>query len=96
MADISPMAGLIQTIIQKQASILGMGVAVRRARNVAGLTIAESGTVESITASENKVLTDLVDQYKSLSGSVGADFCKQAALSYCAENSGMQLPAIFA
>jgi len=85
---------LVEKIIQKQASILGAPVAVRRARNVAGLEVSDGGAVTKMAGNPNLVLTGLVEQFKALSGSVGVDFCKQAAASWLNAHPGVKLPPI--
>ena len=95
MSDVSTAVAyneLATAIIQKQASILGMNVALKRARNVAGLDIDDTGHVSALSGDPNQVIADLVDQYKSLSGSVGVEFCKQAAKAWLNSHANMQLP----
>lgn len=96
MADANPYHSLVEQIIKKQASVLGMAVAVRRAGNVSGLTVSEDGVVQQMQANAIPVLEGLVDQYKALSGAMGVDLCKQAASSFRQAHPDMQLPSILA
>ena len=92
----NPYHGLIEEIIRKQASVMGISVAVRRASNVAGLTIAEDGTVKELQQNAIPVLERLVDQYKALSGAMGVELCKQAASMFRQTHPEMLLPSILA
>jgi hypothetical protein len=87
---------LIEQIVQKQASVLGIAVAVRRARKVAGLEIDDQGAVGAVPANVIPVLEGLVEQYKALSGSMGVEFCKQAAAAARQAHPDMQLPSVLA
>lgn len=85
---------LIEEIIQKQSTILGKTVAVRRARNVSDLVIDDEGTVTSVPANINQAFADLVGQYKALSGGVGLSICKQAAATWHNTFPSATLPLI--
>ena len=73
---------LVEEIVQKQSTILGKTVAVRRARNVADLVIDDEGKVTTVPTNINQAFADLVNQYKALSGPVGLNICKQAAITW--------------
>lgn len=92
MSPASSNGQLIEAIIIKQASILGMSVAVRRARNVAGLTIDDAGKVTGLNGSEQSIMEQLVQQYKALSGAIGVDFCRQAGAEFAKSHAGFTLP----
>lgn len=85
---------LIEAIIQKQATVLGSAVAVRRARNVEGLEVSDDGKVITMAGSGPKVLELLVEQYRALSGSIGVNFCRQAVASWRSAHPDVPLPAI--
>ena len=85
---------LIEGIIQKQSTILGMVVAVRRARNVIGLTVDDAGKVTAVPENMNQTFADLVAQYKALSGPVGLNICKQAATAWLNTHPGAVLPPV--
>ncbi len=85
---------LVEEIIKKQATVLGLAVAIRRARNVSGLLINDEGVVQEMPANIPSALESLVEQYKALSGSMGVEFCKEAASSFRREHPEMQLPPI--
>ncbi|TSA46018.1 hypothetical protein D4R52_01300 [bacterium] len=61
---------LVTEIITKQIDILGPDMAVRRAKNVAGLEVRDDGTVVAIQGDPDTVLRELVDQYITLSGQI--------------------------
>ncbi len=86
---------LIEAIIRKQASVLGMGVAVRRAKNVQGIEVNDQGEVTKITGGELKILSDLAEQFKALSGAIGLGFCREAAAGFALTHPGIKLPPIF-
>lgn len=92
MSSSSPYAQLVENILTKQASVLGMEVAVRRARRVPGLSVSDAGKVETLPAEPISALAALVEQYKALSGSMGVEFCRQVALSFRQAHPEVQLP----
>lgn len=85
---------LVEAIIVKMSTILGKPVAIKRARNVPGMEVDDTGKVTAMPGNANQMLADLVEQYKSLSGSVGHDFCKQAAASWSNTHTSITLPPI--
>jgi len=76
---------ILTEIIKKQAIILGPQIAVLKARNVAGVTVSDDGTVTSIVGDSNTAMQLLIEQYVSLSGeivknAVNSVFAKYPAL----------------
>ncbi len=61
---------IITEIIKKQAIILGPQIAVLKARNVVGITVADDGMITNITGNEQEILQKLIDQYVALSGEI--------------------------
>lgn len=61
---------MLTEIIKKQIVILGPQIAVLKARNVQGLTVADDGIVTDVSGSEQVVLQKLIDEYVSLSGEI--------------------------
>ena len=59
---------LLSEIIAKQSVILGPDIAILKARNVANLTIDDSGKVTDIQGDPQTALKNLVNQYVELSG----------------------------
>jgi len=59
---------LLTEIIQKQVIILGPQIAILKARNVAGLDVADDGTVNKIDGDPSVKLQELINEYVSLSG----------------------------
>jgi hypothetical protein len=90
----TPYQELIEQIIQKQASVIGIAVAVRRARKVPGLELDDQGVVTAVPQNVIPVLEGLVEQYKALSGSMGVEFCKQASALARQAHPDLLLPTI--
>jgi hypothetical protein len=59
---------LLTQVIQKQMVILGPTVALAKARNVNGLTIADDGTVTAMSGQPQELIQGLIDQFVQLSG----------------------------
>ena|SRR3989338_4389370 len=60
----------IAEVVKKQIVILGPDIAILKAREVPGLEVSDSGSVESISGDPLEVLQNLVDKYVSLSGMI--------------------------
>lgn len=87
---------LLEAIIKKQSSIVGLGVAIKRARNVAGLVLDDTGHITESTSTDSAALEGLVNQYKALSGSVGLDFCRQATAEFAGTHADFHTPTFLA
>lgn len=61
---------LLTQVIKKQIVILGPDITLVKARNVAGLTIADDGTVTQITGNPQEVTQRLIEQFMELSGQI--------------------------
>jgi len=61
---------LISEIIHKQSDILGPDMAIRKAKNVAGLELSGDGEPVSLSGDPQQILQALVDQYIALSGEI--------------------------
>ncbi|MEW6610690.1 MAG: hypothetical protein AB1352_03655 [Patescibacteria group bacterium] len=59
---------LLTELIKKQIVILGPDIAVMKARNVSGLTVANDGTVTQMSGDPTDLINQLIEQYVSLSG----------------------------
>jgi hypothetical protein len=59
---------LLTEVIQKQMVILGPSIALAKARNVKGLTVADDGTVVNIDGQPQELIQGLIDQFVQLSG----------------------------
>lgn len=59
---------LLTEVIQKQMVILGPSIALAKARNVKGLTIADDGSVVNIDGQPQELIQGLIDQFVQLSG----------------------------
>lgn len=59
---------LLTEVIKKQIVILGPDITLAKARNVAGLTVADDGTVTAINGDPQLLTKELVNQFMELSG----------------------------
>lgn len=59
---------LLTEVIKKQIVILGPDITLVKARNVAGLTVADDGTVTAISGEPQQITQSLIDQFVQLSG----------------------------
>lgn len=59
---------LLTDVIKKQIVILGPDITLAKARNVKGLTIADDGTVTSLSGDPKEITKELIDQFMELSG----------------------------
>lgn len=59
---------LLTELIKKQVVILGPDIAIMKARNVSGLTVADDGTVTKMNGNPPDLINQLIEQYVSLSG----------------------------
>jgi hypothetical protein len=59
---------LLTEVLQKQMIILGPTIALAKARNVKGLTVADDGTVTNIEGQPQELIQGLIDQFVQLSG----------------------------
>lgn len=61
---------LLTQVIKKQIIILGPDITLAKARNVAGLTVADDGTVMQISGDSQLLTQKLVEQFVQLSGEI--------------------------
>lgn len=61
---------LFSDLIKKQMVMLGPGVALSKARKVAGLTVDDFGTVTAIAGDPQEALKSLAGEYMALSGQI--------------------------
>ena len=59
---------ILSDLIKRQISLLGPQLAIGRARVVAGITIADDGTVTDIAGDPKMMLQKVVDEYFIFSG----------------------------
>lgn len=85
---------LMNAIVQRQASILGIAVAVRRARKVAGLAVGDDGKVLSLSKPPLEALEQMTKEFIDLSGDVGKVFCKVVAKEMMKKYPDLKLPEI--
>jgi hypothetical protein len=70
MEDKEQYKALLSEIIAKQAVILGPDIANLKARNVAQLTIGDTGMVTDIQGDPKEAVEKLIDEYIALSGQI--------------------------
>lgn len=61
---------ILSDIVKKQIVILGPQIAILKARNVPGISVANDGTVTDVGGSEQIILQKLIDEYVALSGEI--------------------------
>lgn len=61
---------VLTDLIKKQMVMLGPNVALGQARKVAGLTVGDDGTVQSVQGDPQQVLSAVAKQYMALSGQI--------------------------
>ncbi|MBI3092653.1 MAG: hypothetical protein HYZ02_00235, partial [Candidatus Levybacteria bacterium] len=54
---------LLTEVIKKQIIVLGPDITLAKARNVAGLTVADDGTVTQISGDPKEVTQKLIEQF---------------------------------
>ena len=59
---------ILSEVIKKQIAILGPSIALSRARNVSGLTVADDGSVTEIQGDPEELTKQLVNEFLDLSG----------------------------
>lgn len=59
---------LLTDVVKKHVVILGPDIALLKARNVKGMTVAPDGTVTTIVGDPRVVLQSLIHEYVALSG----------------------------
>lgn len=59
---------LLTDVIQRQIMLLGPTIAVTKARQVPGITVADDGTVVSFTGDPQQLTQQLIEQFVELSG----------------------------
>lgn len=61
---------LLTEVIKKQMVILGPDITLAKARNVQGLTVADDGSVTSLSGNPQELIQKLVEQFVELSGMI--------------------------
>lgn len=70
MSDQSDHQALMSDLVKKQMVMLGPNLVLSKARQVAGLTVADDGTVQAISGDPQKALQDLANTFMELSGQI--------------------------
>jgi pimeloyl-ACP methyl ester carboxylesterase len=85
---------LAQAIIDKQGTILGMDMALDRARRVSGLVIDGSGHITAVPENSLEMLKSLIGSYEQLLGPIGITFAKDAIKDVVQHNPDLVLPEL--
>lgn len=73
---------------------MGIAVAVRRARKVAGLVVGDDGKVLSLSKPPLEALEQMTKEFIDLSGDVGKVFCKVVSKETLKKYPDLKLPEI--
>ena len=73
---------LISEIVKKQMDLLGPDMALRKAKNVPGLSLNDDGSVLELQGESHAMLQKLVDEYISLSGEIVKNILGPVFLKY--------------
>lgn len=84
----------IETTIRKEMDVLGSKVALRAARDIAGLEVDEEGSVTGLDRDGKQCLTELVEAYQDIGGAVSATLIARSIKE--AGGDDLDLPDILA
>lgn len=70
MSIVEDYQNLLSDLVKKQMVMLGPAVALSFARKISALTVAEDGSVTSISGDPQAAMSALANQYMSLSGQI--------------------------
>lgn len=70
MPDHDEYKKMLTDLIQKQMVVLGPNIALDKARKVAGLKLADDGTVLDMDGNPQMVLKGVANEYMNLSGQI--------------------------
>lgn len=85
---------IVTAIIEKQKSIIGSDMAIRKSRKVTGLTVNDEGKAEGISEDPINTLESLIKEYSALSGNIAIKFSKEAAGPIAQKYPELSLPQI--
>jgi len=85
---------IIETTIRKQIETIGKPVALRQARKVEGLEIADDGTVTCVEGDGKELLEQVVDNFRSMLGPVATATTVRAIKKEYGEDIDIELPDI--
>lgn len=85
---------LATAIIQKQGEIIGLDMAVKKAKNLPQLISDDEGNVLAIYGKPTESLALLVSQYSKMSGNTAITFCKDAITKIVSKHPDIELPDI--
>ena len=71
-------AQIVERIIKQQESIIGP-IAIEQAEHIKGLKVDWEKKEITITGDGDKVIDELVEQYKQLFGKISVEVCREAA-----------------
>lgn len=85
---------LLTSVIQKQIIILGPSITLAKARNVPGLTVADDGTVVSMSGNPQELTQKLVEQFMELSGLIVKKTMEPLLASYQPGGNASQVQTV--
>lgn len=93
MADYAP---LIEAAIDRMTGTIGQKNAVDAANEIDGLTVADDGSVESLSGDGVDVLGELVERYSDLGGPVAVSLIARAIKNEVGDIGDYDLPGTLA
>jgi len=85
---------LATAIIKKQADIIGLEMAVKKAKDLPEFILDDEGNVLAIYGKPINSLELLVSQYSKMSGNAAINFCKDAITPIIQKHPEIELPNI--
>lgn len=70
MSEQNDYKALLSDLIKKQMVMLGPNLVLSKARKAGGLTVADDGTVDSISGDPQAVLQAVANEFMNLSGQI--------------------------
>lgn len=83
---------LMQAIIDKQKEILGVQVAVERAKKVEELWISVDGKILQVKGDHESALQSLINEYFKLTTQAGLNACIEVIREHLKKNERLELP----
>ncbi|KKP70285.1 hypothetical protein A2X44_01080 [candidate division CPR3 bacterium GWF2_35_18] len=83
---------LMQAIIDKQKEILGIQVAVERAKKIDELWVSIDGKILQINGEHEAVLQSLLNEYFKLTTQAGLEACLSVIKEHLKKNEKLELP----
>ncbi|KKP70071.1 hypothetical protein A2X44_02550 [candidate division CPR3 bacterium GWF2_35_18] len=85
---------LATAIVKRQAEIIGLDMAVKKAKDLPEFILDDEGNVMAVYGKPINSLELLVSQYSKMSGNTAVNFCKDAIISIVTKYPDIKLPNI--